>query len=442
MKKEKQYPIDKMIAPVQQFINQEKSGGLVLGLSVVAALILANSPWAGYYFHFFEQTFGFTFNGEAYLTYSLHHWINDGLMGMFFFVVGLELKKEIIAGELADLRKALLPIGTALGGMVVPAAIYFSLNSSGVSEPGWGIPMATDIAFALGVLYLLGNRVPSSLKVFLMALAIVDDLGAVLVIAFFYTSDISFVNLAIGLGFALVMFIGNKMGVKNILFYGILGVGGVWVAFLLSGVHATIAAVLAAFTIPADVKIQENVYISKITQRLKRFKDIDPNNLPILSNEQVHILDHVKQETNAAMPPLQRLERLMNPFVTFVVMPIFAITNAGVSFADVKFDTLFSTHIVLGVGLGLLFGKAIGVAGTLLLLVKLKVAPFPTGMTTRHLIGLGLLASIGFTMSLFVTSLAFTDPLYLTQAKIGIFTASIVGGVLGYLVLSGGKRAT
>jgi NhaA family Na+:H+ antiporter len=442
MKKEKQYPIDKMIAPVQQFINQEKSGGLVLGLSVVAALILANSPWAGYYFHFFEQTFGFTFNGEAYLTYSLHHWINDGLMAMFFFVVGLELKKEIIAGELADLRKALLPIGTALGGMVVPAAIYFSLNSSGVSEPGWGIPMATDIAFALGVLYLLGNRVPSSLKVFLMALAIVDDLGAVLVIAFFYTSDISFVNLAIGLGFALVMFIGNKMGVKNILFYGILGVGGVWVAFLLSGVHATIAAVLAAFTIPADVKIQENVYINKITQRLKRFKDIDPNNLPILSNEQVHILDHVKQETNAAMPPLQRLERLMNPFVTFVVMPIFAITNAGVSFADVKFDTLFSTHITLGVGLGLLFGKVIGVAGTLLLLVKLKVAPFPTGMTTRHLIGLGLLASIGFTMSLFITSLAFTDPLYLTQAKIGIFTASIVGGVLGYWVLSRGKRAT
>ncbi len=442
MKKEKKYPIDKMIAPMQQFINQEKSGGLVLGLSVVAALILANSPWAGYYFHFFEQTFGFTFNGEAYLTYSLHHWINDGLMAMFFFVVGLELKKEIIAGELADLRKALLPIGTALGGMVVPAAIYFSLNSSGVSEPGWGIPMATDIAFALGVLYLLGNRVPSSLKVFLMALAIVDDLGAVLVIAFFYTSDISFVNLAIGLGFALVMFIGNKMGVKNILFYGILGIGGVWVAFLLSGVHATIAAVLAAFTIPADVKIQENVYISKITQRLKRFKDIDPNNLPILSNEQVQILDHVKQETNAAMPPLQRLERLMNPFVTFVVMPIFAITNAGVSFADVKFDTLFSTHIALGVGLGLLFGKVIGVAGTLLLLVKLKVAPFPTGMTTRHLIGLGLLASIGFTMSLFITSLAFTDPLYLTQAKIGIFTASIVGGVLGYWVLSGGKRAT
>ena len=442
MKKEKRYPIDKMIAPVQQFINQEKSGGLVLGLSVVAALILANSPWAGYYFHFFEQTFGFTFNGEAYLTYSLHHWINDGLMAMFFFVVGLELKKEIIAGELADLRKALLPIGTALGGMVVPAAIYFSLNSSGVSEPGWGIPMATDIAFALGVLYLLGNRVPSSLKVFLMALAIVDDLGAVLVIAFFYTSDISFVNLAIGLGFALVMFIGNKMGVKNILFYGILGIGGVWVAFLLSGVHATIAAVLAAFTIPADVKIQENVYISKITQRLKRFKDIDPNNLPILSNEQVHILDHIKQETNAATPPLQRLERLMNPFVTFVVMPIFALTNAGVSFADVKFDTLFSTHVALGVGLGLLFGKVIGVAGTLLLLVKLKVAPFPTGMTTRHLIGLGLLASIGFTMSLFITSLAFTDPLYLTQAKIGIFTASIVGGVLGYWVLSRGKRAT
>jgi Na+:H+ antiporter, NhaA family len=435
MKKVKKYPLDKMIAPVQQFINQEKSGGLVLGLSVVVALILANSPWSENYFSFFEQTFGFTVNGTSYLNYSLYHWINDGLMAMFFFVVGLELKKEIIAGELSNLRKALLPIGTAIGGMVVPALIYFSLNTSGVAEPGWGIPMATDIAFALGVVYLLGDRVPSSLKIFLMALAVVDDLGAVLVIAFFYTSDISFVNLAIGLGFALVMFIGNKMGVKNILFYGVLGIGGVWIAFLLSGVHATIAAVLAAFTIPADVKIEESIYISKISQRLKRFKDIDPNNLPILSNEQVHILDHIKQETNAAMPPLQRLERLMNPFVTFVVMPIFALTNAGVSFADVKFDTLFSTHITLGVGFGLLFGKVIGVAGTLLLLVKLKVAPFPTGMTTRHLIGLGLLASIGFTMSLFITSLAFTDPLYLTQAKIGIFAASIVGGTLGYLVL-------
>jgi Na+:H+ antiporter, NhaA family len=406
MKKEKRYPIDKMMAPMHQFINQEKSGGLVLGLSVVVALILANSPWSGYYFHFFEQTFGFTFNGESYLTYSLHHWINDGLMALFFFVVGLELKKEIIAGELSNLRKALLPIGTALGGMIVPAVIYFSLNSSGVSKSGWGIPMATDIAFALGVLYLLGNRVPSSLKTFLMALAIVDDLGAVLVIAFFYTSNISFVNLAIGLGFVLIMYIANKMGVKNLLFYSILGIGGVWIAFTLSGVHATIAAVLAAFTIPADAK-----------------------------DEQVYTLNHTKQETNTTIPPLQRLEHLMNPFVTFIVVPIFAIANAGVSFADVKFDTLFSTHIALGVGFGLLFGKVIGVVGSLLLLVKLKVAPFPTGMTIQHVIGLGLLASIGFTMSLFITSLAFTDPLYLTQAKIGIFTASIIGGTLGYLVL-------
>jgi len=440
MNKEKQYPIDRVIAPVQHFINQEKSGGLVLGISVVIALILANSPWAGHYFHFFEQTFGFTFNSTPYLTYSLHHWINDGLMAMFFFVVGLELKKEIIAGELSDLRSALLPIGTALGGMVVPAVVYFSLNSSGPSEPGWGIPMATDIAFALGVLYLLGNKVPSSLKVFLMALAIVDDLGAVLVIAFFYTSDISVVNLAIGLGFALVMFIGNKMGVKNILFYGIIGIGGVWVAFLLSGVHATIAAVLAAFTIPADVKIEKDLYLNKITQRLKQLKGTDSEDIPILGNDQVHILDLLKKDTNAAMPPLQRLEHLLNPFVTFVVMPIFAIANAGVSFGDVKGDTLFSNHVALGVGLGLLLGKVIGIVGSLLLLVKLKVAPFPTGMNMWHLIGLGLLGSIGFTMSLFITSLAFKDPLFLTQAKIGIFTASIVGGALGYWVLSRGKK--
>ena len=197
---------------------------------------------------------------------------------------------------------------------------------------------------------------------------------------------------------------------------------------------------MAAFTIPADVKIEKDLYLNKITQRLKQLKGTDSEDIPILGNDQVHILDLLKQDTNAAMPPLQRLEHLLNPFVTFVVMPIFAIANAGVSFGDVKGDTLFSNHVALGVGLGLLLGKVIGIVGSLLLLVKLKVAPFPTGMNMWHLIGLGLLGSIGFTMSLFITSLAFKDPLFLTQAKIGIFTASIVGGTLGYWVLSRGKK--
>src|SRR5690554_1615555 len=211
MIEQKNYPIDKLNKPLQKFIQNEKAGGIVLGISVIIALIFANSPLSHAYHHFFEHKIGFQFDGKSFLEYSIHHWINDGLMAIFFFVVGLELKREIVGGELSNPRKALLPIGAAIGGMLVPAIIYFVLNPTGEAQNGWGIPMATDIAFALGVLYLLGNKIPLSLKVFLTALAIVDDLGAVLVIAFFYTSDISTLSLLIGLGFVLIMYIGNKM---------------------------------------------------------------------------------------------------------------------------------------------------------------------------------------------------------------------------------------
>src|SRR5690606_16839972 len=253
------------------------------------------------------------------------------------------------------------------------------------------------------------NKIPLSLKVFLTALAIVDDLGAVLVIAFFYTSDISTLSLLIGLGFVLIMYIGNKMGVRNVLFYAIIGIVGVWTAFLLSGVHATIASVLAAFTIPADMKIKENLYITKIQNYLTKFKSIDPKDkIPTLTNEQLHILDEVKKDTNDIIPPLQRLEHAMHPFVTFLIIPIFALANAGVSVA-IDFEQLFSTNVTLGVSLGLLVGKVVGVVGFTLLFVKLKIAPFPNGMNIRNLLGLALLAGIGFTMSLFITSLAFTN---------------------------------
>ena len=432
----KKAPIDKVVKPIQKFIQQEKSGGLVLGISVIIALILANSPWNHEYHHFFEQKLGFQFNGNTYLEYSFHYWINDGLMAIFFFVVGLELKREIVAGELSNPRKALLPIVAAIGGMLVPALIYFSLNSGGEVHSGWGIPMATDIAFALGVLYLLGNRIPLALKVFLTALAIVDDLGAVLVIAFFYTSDISMMNLAIGLLFLLAMYIGNKMGVRSIIFYAVLGIGGVWTAFLLSGVHATIASVLAAFTIPADVKIKENVFIARIKRHLEQFAKADPTNKPTLTNEQLHILENVHTDTNNAIPPLQKLEHAMHPFVTFVIIPIFALANAGVSVLDIDINELFSTNVAVGIALGLLVGKVVGVVGFTWLCTKLKIAPFPDGMNMKNLLGLGLLASIGFTMSLFVTELAFTHEAYKVQAKVGIFAASIIGGILGYMVLS------
>ncbi len=436
MTKQRKYPIDKVSQPIQKFIRQEKSGGIMIALSVVIALILANSPWSEQYFQFFEHKLGFEFDGKSFLTYSIHHWINDGLMAIFFFVVGLQLKKEIVGGELSHPRKAILPIAAAFGGVLVPAMIYLSLNSTGEVSNGWGIPMATDIAFALGVLYLLGDRIPLSLKVFLAALAIVDDLVAVLVIAFFYTSDISVISLLIGLSFILVMYIGNRMGIRSILFYGILGIIGVWTAFLLSGVHATIAAVLAAFTIPADMKIKENVYITSIQSYLNKFKASDPNDeIPTLTNEQLLILEEAKKYTHKIIPPLQRLEHAMSPFVNFLVIPIFALANAGISLA-IDTDVLFSTNVTLGVALGLLIGKVIGVVGVTLLLVKLKVTTFPNGMNIKNLIGIGLLASIGFTMSLFITGLAFTHEEYIIQAKIGVFAASIIGGTLGYIILN------
>lgn len=429
--------IDKLVEPVQKLLQQQKMGGLVLGISVVIALVLANSPLSHDYYQFFEHKLGFRFDGEAYLEYSLHHWINDGLMAIFFFVVGLELKREIIAGELSTPRKAMLPIAAAIGGMLVPAVIYLFLNPSGEVHSGWGIPMATDIAFALGVLYLLGDRIPLSLKVFLTALAIVDDLGAVLVIAFFYTSDISVMSLMIGFAFLLTMYLGNKMGIRSVLFYALLGIGGVWTGFLLSGVHATIAAVLAAFTIPADVKIKENVFVARIKKNLVRFSNADPNDkVPTLTNEQLHILQRVTSDTEQAIPPLQKLEHAMHPFVTFVIIPIFALANAGVSVLDIDPKQLFSTNVALGVALGLLLGKVVGVVGFTWLAAKLKIAPFPDGMNIKNLFGLGLLASIGFTMSLFITELAFSHEEYKVQAKVGIFIASIIGGILGYMVLS------
>ena len=425
-----------LMLPIKLFMGREKSGGIVLILSVTLAMILANSNLAESYSHFFEQEVGFIVNGEPYLNYSLHHWINDGLMAMFFFVVGLELKREFIGGELADIRNTILPIGAAIGGMIVPALIFLSLNIGTPQTMGWGIPMATDIAFALGVVYLLGDKVPVSAKVFLTTLAIVDDLGAVLVIAFFYTSELSIASLLFGLGFLAVMFIGNRLGIKSLFFYAALGIGGVWVTFLLSGIHATIAAVLAAFMIPADAKINESVYLKRIKKLTRRFEKEEANEVRTLEEGQVDVLTHIQHDTTIAIPLLQQLEHKMTPIVTFFIMPIFAIANAGISFTDLSLSDIFSTHVALGVTLGLLLGKPIGIIGATFLMVKMRWATLPSAITRRTLIGLGMLASIGFTMSMFISTLAFTDELLMTQAKLGIFLASILGGIGGYVLLN------
>lgn len=424
-----------LVMPLQHFIQREKSAGVVLGLSIVIAMLLANSPWSEEYFHLFEHKLGFVFNGEPYLYYSLHHWINDGLMSMFFFVVGLELKREFIGGELADPRNTILPIGAAVAGILVPALIYTVLNAGTPSAGGWGIPMATDIAFSLAVIYALGDRVPLAAKVFLTTLAIVDDLGAVVVIALFYTSEISVVNIAVGLAFLLVMFAANRMGVKNVVFYGLLGIGGVWVAFLMSGIHATIAAVLAAFVIPADARLPEPLYIKRAANNLRRFASIKPNNVSTLEHEQVEVIADMMNDTRDAIPPSQRLEHAMHPFVSFVVMPVFALANAGVSFAGLDVQTVFSTNVAWGVAFGLLLGKPLGIMLSTYILVRLGVVKKTGALTLRRVAGLGFLASIGFTMSMFISTLAFTDGTMLLQAKLGIFAASILGGIIGYRLL-------
>lgn len=423
--------------PVQQFINQEKSGGIVLGISILLALVLANSPWSEDYHHFFEHSFGFVFNGDNYLYYTLHHWINDGLMSMFFFVVGLELKREFIGGELSDIRNTILPVGAAVLGMLVPALIYISLNSTGAASDGWGIPMATDIAFSLAILSVLGNRVPMSVKVFLTTLAIVDDLGAVLVIALFYTSEISFASIAVGMLFLLVMFAANRLGVKNVIFYGILGIGGVWIAFLMSGIHATIAAVLAAFVIPADARLPESAYLARVSRLVKKFREAKPNRVSTLEDEQVEIVDGIISASTDAIPPLQRLEHSMHPLVSFVIMPVFALTNAGISFEGIEMSSVFANNIAVGVMLGLLIGKPAGIMLATLLLTKLGIVRLSGAMTMKRILGVGFLASIGFTMSMFISTLAFTDSAYLVQAKLGIFAASIAGGVIGFAILRG-----
>ncbi len=367
------------------------TGGVLLFLAAVAAMAWANSSWAHSYHNLWEQHI--VLGGRTWgLDLSLHHWINDGLMVMFFFVVGLELKHEMLTGQLSRPRDAMLPIAAAIGGMVVPAAIYLVHNPSGPAHAGWGIPMATDIAFALGLLALLGKRVPLALKVFLTTLAVADDLGAVVVIALFYTSDISLLHLGIGAGVFGIMLLGNRLGVRTTWFYAVLGIGGLWTAFLMSGVHATIAGVLAAFTIPAA-------------------------------------------QRNGRASLLHDLEHALQAPVTFLVLPLFALANAGVALPE-DLAAGFATPVAMGVALGLLIGKPVGVLSASFLMVRFAGAKLGAGVTWRHMIGAGLLAGIGFTMSLFVNELAFAEPELRQQAKLGVLAASLLAGLVGYMWLA------
>ncbi|HZW62837.1 MAG TPA: Na+/H+ antiporter NhaA [Flavobacteriaceae bacterium] len=423
-----------VLDPFNQIISSSKTSGILLFGSALLAMIVANSPLRHWYHDLWEIHFSIGFDGKS-IDKTLHHWINDGLMAMFFFVVGLELKRELLVGELKNPKNAILPILAALGGMLLPALIYLYFNHGTAAADGWGIPMATDIAFALGVLYLLGDKVPLSLKIFLTAIAIVDDIGAVLVIAFFYTSTIDTESLFWGGIVLAVMIGGNFLGVRKTLFYAILGIGGLWLAFLLSGVHATIAAVLAAFCIPASTKIDESLFVGKSNKLVQEFDEATPNNVSLVTHEQYQILDKLRSLSKRAIPPLQRLEHSLHPIVSFIVMPLFAFSNAGITLIDSSDSPLFST-VTVGVILGLIVGKLLGVAGVTYVMVKLKWATLPDGMNTRQILGIGFLSAIGFTMSLFIAGLAFADAEILNQAKFGVFLASVLSSFIGYFIIT------
>lgn len=424
-------PIDKITAPVNRFIHQEHTSGIVLFISVVIAIIWVNSPLQHYYHELWEIKFSIGFSGHV-LDHSLHLWINDGLMAIFFFVIGLELKREFIAGELSTVKKASLPMVAALGGMLVPAIIYFLINKGTSAEHGWGIPMATDIAFALALLSIAGKHIPASVKVFLSALAVADDLGAVLVIAVFYSSHIALMPLTIGVWLLVFLLIGNKMGIRSIAFYLIIGFG-VWVAFLLSGVHATIAGVLVAFTIPARTRINEKSYAESIRKLLFDFEKAIPNNSTLTTPEQHDTIEQIKTVSADAETPLQKVEFALHPWVAFVVMPLFALANAGIVIGSGFFSSLVNP-VSLGVTIGLLAGKFTGVLLATWLMVKFG-APLPARATWKQITGVALLAGVGFTMSLFISGLAFTHPEMIDQAKYGILLASLLAGISGVMVL-------
>lgn len=422
-----------LLKPVYVFFKNESITGVLLFLCTAVAMVWANSPFRESYNHLWENLFTIRF-ADFEVSKTLHHWINDGLMSIFFFVVGLELKREIIGGELSTFKKAVLPVGAAIGGMVVPALIYLAFNHSGPPATGWGIPMATDIAFALGVLLMLGKRIPVSAKLFLMALAIADDLGAVMAIAFFYTSDISFFNLAVGAIFLTTLIIANILGVRNTLFYALFGIGGLWLAFLLSGVHATIAGALGAFAIPARTNINEVDFITSLKNYIARFEKAPSNKTALVTPEQLQIIQAIKITSKRAETPLQRLEYVMHPFVGFIIIPIFALSNAGIELSGDTFSLVLSP-VTIGIILGLVVGKFIGIVGFSFFLVKSKIALLPESLSWKHICGVSMLAGMGFTMSLFISGLAFSDLQMILQAKLGIFIASITSALIGFSVL-------
>jgi len=426
-------PISPFIRPFQEFAAREASGGILLLFCTVAALIWVNSPWASVSEALWHTkvTFGL---GPYALAYDLQFWVNDGLMAVFFFVVGLEIKRELLVGELASTRQAALPILGALGGVMVPALIYTVLNFGGAGSAGWGIPMATDIAFAIGVMALLGDRVPVGLKVFLTALAIVDDIAAVLVIALFYTAQIAWLGVGVAAFCVLLLLVANRMGVRHPLPYVLMGVV-LWLAVLHSGVHATIAGVLLAMTIPSRTELNAPEFLQRSRGILEHFEHCADKGKGVMTDEEQQVtIDALEDTCEKAQPPLYRLEQALHPWVTFLIMPVFALANAGVVLSGDIAQHL-REPVTLGVALGLLLGKPIGIGVASWFAVKIRWAMLPSGVRWKHIHGAAWLGGIGFTMSLFIAALAFPNQDLLAAAKMGVLAGSLFAGMIGSMIL-------
>ncbi|MEE4192906.1 MAG: Na+/H+ antiporter NhaA [Halieaceae bacterium] len=433
---------DRVLTPLEQFIHRQTTSGALLMICAVVALVLANSPLHEAYEKLLHKPISIGFS-TAVFSLSIHHWINELLMTLFFIIIGLELKRELLVGELSTPKQALLPAMAAIGGMVVPAAAYIALNPSGHAANGWGIPMATDIAFAIGALSLMGNRIPKSLITFLIALAIVDDLGAVAVIALFYTDALNYTALAyVGL-FTAILVSFNLGGIRHGLPYAMIGLL-LWAAMLASGIHATIAGIIIAFATPLRPKFDPALFIDKVRDLTEKMEHAIADNPDIIHNNRFRsLVNSLGDGVHLVQAPAQRAEHGFHVPVAYLVIPIFALANAGIPIDFADFGSYLAHPISLGVLAGLLIGKPLGIAGFTWVTVKLGWASLPEGLNMRHVVGVGLLGGIGFTMSIFIADLGFVDyPEDLLFAKTGIIAASALAGLGGAaILLLGGRKS-
>ena len=421
------------------FLKHRVNGGMVLMVVAVLAMVVANSPWAEAYHAFWNHPVSLQIGGFNLFSHhgeplTLMAFINDALMAVFFFSVGLEIKREVLVGELSSLRQALLPIIAAIGGMIVPMVIYYLLTAGTPAAGGLAIPMATDIAFSLGVLSLFGKRTPLSLKIFLTAFAVVDDIGGILVIAFCYTSHMAAGYLWAAFGVLAVLFVANRMQVMSRTFYCVAGIV-VWYLFLQSGVHATIAGVLVAFTIPSIPCLNVKKYIARIRENIAGFPHFDKSSI-LLTPNQIDVLKSIESASDKVISPLQFMEDRMHGMVNYLIMPLFAFANAGITLSGNGGGEIAGL-VTYAVVLGLVLGKFVGIYSFTWLAVRLRVTSLPQGMDWRNTAGVALLGGIGFTVSLFIANLSFgaADEALLSQAKLGVLAGTILAGALGYIVL-------